>query len=219
MKKVIVLIGIPGSGKGTQAKRLAQNFGYGHISTGDLLRAFEKDPQLSTTDKNLLRDMKEGKLVTDALIYRLAFKAIDDYFSKGKGVVLDGAIRTSGQAQGYTDYFNSKGMDSEVVAVEIRLTDEEGVVRITNRKICEQCGFIIPYIPNTDALSTCEKCGGKLIRRSDDNPETILKRMKEQGNQAIAPICAYYQSHNQLRVVNGNKGIDEVEKEIITVVQ
>lgn len=219
MKKIIILLGIPGSGKGTQAKRLAAKFGYGHISTGDLLRAFEKDSHASVEDKKLLVEMKEGKLVPDHLIYRLAFKTMGEYFATGTGVVLDGAIRTENQARGFADYFESNGLRDEVVAVEIKLTDEDGVVRITKRKICEKCGFIVPYSPSNDALTTCEKCGGKLIQRTDDNPETIAQRMREQGNEAIASIREYYQRQNLLVEVDGNQGIDEVEKEVVKVIE
>ncbi len=219
MKKVIILLGIPGSGKGTQAKRLAQRFGYGHISTGDLLRAFERNPNTSSEDKALLVEMKEGRLVSDELIYKLAFQAIDTYFAHGQGVVLDGAIRTKSQAHGYEHYFDSKKLTSELVAIEIKLTDEEGTLRILKRKVCEQCGFIIPYTPHNDTLTNCEKCGGTLVRRSDDTSETVEKRMREQGNEAVAPVREYYEAKGLLRIVDGNQGIDEIEAEIAKVIE
>lgn len=218
MKKIIVLLGIPGSGKGTQAKRLAQRFGFGHLSTGDLLRSFEKNPHASVEDKALLLEMKEGKLVSDELIYKLAFQAIDTYFVNGQGVVLDGAIRTKSQAYGYEQYFDSKKLTTELVAIEIKLTDEEGTLRILKRKVCEKCGFIIPYTPHNDTLTNCEKCGGTLVRRSDDTPETVEKRMREQGNEAVAPVREYYEAKGLLRIVDGNQGIDEVEEEIVRIV-
>lgn len=218
MKKVIILLGIPGSGKGTQAKRLAEQFGYTHISTGDLLRTFAQDPNTTSSDQQLLKEMKEGKLVTDELIYRLAFAAIDESFERGKGVVLDGAIRTTVQAEGFLDYFQTKGVDSDIVAVEIALTDTEGTDRILKRKICSSCGFIIPFTPHNDSLTTCEKCGGVLIKRGDDTPETVAKRMKEQGNEAIAPLRDYFLSRGLLKIVDGTHGIDEVGKQLVQVV-
>ncbi|HRH23570.1 MAG TPA: nucleoside monophosphate kinase [Candidatus Magasanikbacteria bacterium] len=218
MKKIIILLGIPGSGKGTQAKRLAQRFGFGHISTGDLLRTFEKNSQVTPEDKVLLKEMKEGKLVSDDLIYRLAFEAIDTFFAHGQGVVLDGAIRTENQARGYEQYFDSKKLTSELVTIEISLTDEDGALRILKRKVCETCGFIIPYTPHNDTLTTCEKCGGTLVRRSDDTPETVEKRMREQGNDAVLPVREYYKKKGLLRIVDGNQGIDEVAEEIAGIV-
>ncbi len=219
MKKVVILLGIPGSGKGTQAKRLAEHFGYGHISTGDLLRTFEKNSDASREDVALLAEMKEGKLVSDELIYKLAFHAIDAYLAQGRGVVLDGAIRTRNQARGYEQYFDSKKLTSELVAIEIKLTDEEGSLRILKRKVCEKCGCIIPYTPHSDTLTNCEKCGGRLVKRSDDTPETVEKRMKDQGNDATAPVREYYESKGLLRVVDGTRGINEIEAEIIKAIE
>ncbi len=219
MKKIIVLLGIPGSGKGTQAKRIAEKYRYGHISTGDLLRAFEKHPDASPEDKQLLQNMKQGKLVPDSLIYRLAFRAIDDFFSKHEGVVLDGAIRTRTQAEGYETYFRKKGVENEVVVVEIKLTDEEGMERMMKRKICEACGFIIPYSPHNDQLTICPKCGGKLIKREDDDISIIRNRMQEQGNASEKPVRDYYEEHGLLKEVDGRLEMDEVEKAIFQAVQ
>ncbi len=219
MKQVIILLGIPGSGKGTQAKRLAQKYGYTHISTGDLLRNFEKDPATSATDQLLLAEMKHGKLVSDELIYRLAFRAIDESLGNGKGVVLDGAIRTAAQAQTFGEYFQSKGLGTQVIAIEITLTDEQGAERILKRKICSSCGFIIPFTPHNDTLIKCEKCGGTLIKRGDDTPETVAKRMKEQGNEAVLPVREYYHTHGLLRTVSGTQGIDEVEAQISPIIE
>ncbi len=216
MKKIVILLGIPGSGKGTQAKRLATEFNYQHISTGDLLRAFEKRTDISPRDTELLQEMKQGKLVSDQLIYRLAFEAVDAALASGKGVVLDGAIRTESQARGYQDFFESRGLLHDIVTIEIALSDAEGTTRILGRKICSSCGFIIPYTPHNEALTVCEKCGGALVRRSDDTPETVRERMKEQGNDAVAPVREYYRDHGLLSVVDGTRGIDEVWEEMKT---
>ncbi|MBU1613037.1 nucleoside monophosphate kinase, partial [Patescibacteria group bacterium] len=100
MKKIVILIGPPGCGKGTQAKRLVAKFGYGHISSGELLRKMNKNPNLSTREKSLLRDVVEkGKLAPDELVFRLVVKKTEEYLKKGKGVIFDGAIRTLEQAR------------------------------------------------------------------------------------------------------------------------
>ena len=110
MKKVIILLGIPGSGKGTQAKLLVQKYGYGHISTGDLLRALQADAKADAKDKQMLADMKAGKLVADELIYKLAFAEMEKYLNAGNGVVLDGAIRSVEQAKAYQQFFADKAV-------------------------------------------------------------------------------------------------------------
>ncbi len=207
-------MGVPGSGKGTQAKKIAQKYGYGHISTGDLLRALDADANGDKEDKKKLAEMKFGKLVLDELIYKLAFKEMDKYLDAGKGVVLDGAIRNVEQAKKYQEYFVSKNLQDEVVVLEIKLADETSFNRLTKRKLCKLCGYIIPYSPENEKKTTCEKCGGELYVRSDDNPETARKRVAEQGNSAIGPILDFYRALDTLVSVDGEPLIEEVEKEI-----
>lgn len=212
--KIIILIGGPGSGKGTQAKKIAEKFNYGHISTGDLLRALAKDENANPDDKQKLNDMKAGKLVADDLIYKLAFAEMDKFLDSGIGVVLDGAIRNPKQAEIYQEYFVNKNLDDEVIAVEIALSDEESFNRLAKRRMCVRCGAIIPWLEATKDLSECPDCGGKLEIRADDNEETIRQRIQDQGNKALKPIVEYYESLGILKKVNGSKTITEVEEQI-----
>jgi len=214
MKKIVILIGAPGSGKGTQAKKIAEEYHYGHISTGDLLRALDKDPNGNLEDKKMLADMKAGKLVADVLIYKLAFHEMDKYFNAGQGVVLDGAIRNVEQAEEYQKYFVNKKMENEVTAIEIALTDEESFNRLTKRRVCKKCGEIIPWLAATKDLTVCPKCGGELEVRKDDNEEIIRKRIVEQGNLALKPIVEYYKKPGVLQVIDGMKDIEGVWQEI-----
>lgn len=214
MKKIIILIGGPGSGKGTQAKKIADKFNYGHISTGDLLRALAKDEHANPADKQKLADMKAGKLVADDLIYKLAFAKMNIFLDNGQGVVLDGAIRNLKQAQTYQQYFIDKNLGTEVVAMEIVLSDEESFNRLAKRRMCVRCGAIIPWLEATKDFSECPDCGGKLEVRSDDNEETIQQRIIDQGNKALKPITDYYQNLDILQKVNGSLTIEEVESQI-----
>jgi len=215
MKRIIILMGVPGSGKGTQARKLVQKFGFAHISTGDLLRALEADPKGDKEDKAKLSEMKAGKLVSDDLIYKLAFNEIKKNLDAGKSVILDGAIRTVTQAKKYEEFFASIGMEQEVVVIEIKLSDETSLNRLTKRKVCSACGFILPYSKENDLKVDCPECGEKLIVRSDDNPETINKRIKEQGNVAIQPILEYYREKGELFSLDGEKDIEEVDGEVV----
>lgn len=217
MKKIIIFVGPPGSGKGTQAQRIVAKNGYGHISTGDLLRALDADPSGNTEEKQALSDMKDGKLVADWLIYRLAFREIDKYLEKDTGVVLDGAIRNEEQAKKYQEFFAGKGLDGEVEVVEVALTDEESFNRLTKRRVCKQCGELIPYLESTKDLDACPKCDGELVVRADDDENVIKERIEKQGNKSMKEILEYYNELGILKKVNGMGTIEEVEKEISEV--
>lgn len=218
MKKILIFIGPPGSGKGTQAKLLVDKFGYKHISTGDLLRNLANQSEIEPADKVALEEMKAGKLVPDWLIYRLAFDEIKKNLSKGNGVVLDGTIRNVEQAQEFKKYFTKNGWENEVQAVEVAMSDEEIFNRLTNRRLCVVCGEIIPYLPATKGLNICPKCGGELVNRQDDNPEVIKNRVKEQGNATLKPIVDFYEKLGVLSKVDGSQSIEKVTKDILAVI-
>lgn len=217
-KKIIIFIGPPGSGKGTQAKLLAKNYGYKHISTGDLFRALAADQNASEKEKQALEEMKAGKLVPDWLVYGLAFKEVKKNLDSGVGVVLDGAIRNLEQAQEYQKFFEQNSWGNEVQAIEVSLSDEESFDRLTKRRICSKCGEIIPYLPTTKDLVSCPKCDGDLVLRKDDSEEVIKERIELQGNKTLSPILNYFFQNGVLTKVDGTKSIDEVEKEIQKVI-
>lgn len=210
-------MGVPGSGKGTQARILKQKFNYGHISTGDLLRALDADPNGDPEDKKMLADMKAGKLVSDDLIYKLAFREIEKYLNNDQGIVLDGAIRNVEQAKKYQEFFTEKNLADEVIVIEIKLSDETSWNRLTKRKVCPSCGFILPYSTENELKTDCSECGDKLIIRKDDNPDTIKKRIEDQGNKAIEPILNYYKELGLLVNVDGEKNIDKVDEEVCKI--
>jgi adenylate kinase len=219
MKKIIILMGVPGSGKGTQAKKMVAQYGYGHISTGDLLRALDKDESADPADIQMLADMKAGKLVADTLIYKLAFAEIEKNLDAGKGVILDGAIRNLSQAQKYDAFFAEKNLSDEVLVIEMALSDETSYSRLANRRVCSACGHILPFTPETQKMTTCPDCGGELVTRQDDNPEVIEKRIAEQGNEVIKPILDYYRERGVLVAIDAEKGIEEVDEEIRGIVE
>ena len=163
--------------------------------------------------------MKAGKLVSDDLIYKLAFAKMKEYLSHGQGVVLDGAIRNVAQAKKYDSFFADIDMTSEVVAIEMTLSDETSFKRLTKRKVCNVCGNILPYSEENEKKLTCDECGGELIVRSDDNPETIKKRIVEQGNAALAPIVSYYEKQHVLVTVDAERDIDVVDDEICEILE
>ena len=194
MKRIIILFGVPGSGKGTQAKKLAERYHYSHISTGDLLRALDTDPNADPADREKLANMKAGKLVAHDLIYKLAFREIENSLVANKGVVLDGAIRGVEQAEAFQHFFEKKGAASDVLAIEIHIADEMVMRRLQTR---------------------LEMFGKE---RPDDDPKIMRERLREQGNAAIKPILDYYDSLGVLRRVDGEPPIEAVEAEIEKII-
>ncbi|MFH1789594.1 MAG: nucleoside monophosphate kinase [bacterium] len=211
MKKIIIMIGSPGSGKGTQAKKIAEKYNYGHISTGDLLRALQANGNANEKQKKALLEMKQGKLVPDWLIYDLAFQEMDKIFNEGRGVVLDGAVRNIEQAKKYQQHIKEIKMESELIALEVSLSDEESFNRLTKRRVCEQCKELIPWLESTKELATCPKCNNNLVERQDDSEDIIRRRIEKQGNNAMIEILNYYRQLGVLKKVDGSKTIDEVE--------
>ena len=213
-KKIIIMIGPPGSGKGTQAKKIAAKYNYNHLSTGDLLRVLALQPQLNDMEKSAVAQMKAGNLVSDDIIYQLVFNKITQELAADKGVVLDGAIRNLEQAQGFQKFFVEKNLIDEVLALEIALSDKDSLDRLIKRRVCTQCGEIIPWLPATKDLKSCPKCGGKLEIRQDDDLKIIKERIAKQGNKAMAPIVKFYKKLGVLATVDGNQTIEDVEKDV-----
>ncbi len=193
MQKIIIMIGPPGSGKGTQAKKIAAKYNYNHISTGDLLRALAGKSQLDATEKEALEQMNAGNLVPDKLIYKLVFDKISDEISAGRGVVLDGAIRNLEQAQGFQKFFEEKKLAAEVLAIEIALSDKDSLIRLTKRSGLEN--------------------------RPDDDPKIIKERIAKQGNKALSPIVNFYKDLGVLVKIDGNQTIEAVEEDVAKVLK
>lgn len=214
LKRILIFLGIPGSGKGTQARLLVERYGYVHISTGDLLRRLVADPNTDPQYLTELQAMKEGKLVSDELIFTLVFAEIEKAYFLGKSIIIDGAIRNVEQAKAFQDFFESHGMGEEVEAIEFKIDDELSFLRLTRRTMCESCGDIRPYMPDAEE-GVCEKCGGHVITRHDDHPEIVHARIKEQGTTAITPILEYFRSKGELLTVDASRSIDEVDEDVV----
>lgn len=214
MKKIILFVGPPGSGKGTQSKKVAERYGYRHISTGDLLRELVANGSADTEEQEALEKMKTGALVPDWLIYRLAFHAIGQAVHSGRGVVLDGAIRSVEQATQYEAFLAEHNLLSELQVIHITLSDEDALSRLTTRRICAACGELIPWLPDTMQLTHCPKCNGELRHRADDAEEVVRSRIALQGNAMLAPIVEFYQTRGVLNEVDGRQEIGVVEEKI-----
>jgi adenylate kinase len=206
----IVLLGPPGAGKGTQGERIAKQLGIPKLATGDVLRAaVSQGTPLGLAAKAA---MDRGDLVPDSVILGIMKQALADP-SAAKGVVLDGVVRTVPQAEGLARVLGELGRRVDAVLL-FEVGEEELVRRLSARTTCESCQT--PYT-GRDPGSACEKCGGKLVRRKDDEPDAIRARMRAYRDQT-EPVIHWYDArardHNGARVVRVNAlgDIDEITK-------
>ena len=206
----LIFIGPPGSGKGTQAKRLASRFGIPHISTGDILREAVADG--TALGKQAAPIMAAGQLVPDDLMIGI----IRDRLAKAdakKGFILDGFPRTLVQAEKLDTIVSGNGQGSLRV-LQLLVPDEAIVRRITLRRTCAQCGAIY-HLENQPPAKpgVCDKCSGELIARPDDTEEAVRKRL-ESFHRQTAPVATYYKAKQLLREVDGIGPVDEVFERI-----
>jgi adenylate kinase len=205
----LIFIGPPGSGKGTQAKRLASRFAIPHISTGDMLR--EAVGEGTELGRQAAPIMASGGLVSDDLMIGI----INDRLAKAdaeRGFILDGFPRTIVQAE-KLDTIVGNGTEPLRV-LQLLVPDDAIVRRITMRRTCAQCGAIYHLENNPPATgSICDRCGAEVIARADDTEEAVRKRLESFHRQTM-PVATYYKSKNILREVDGIGPVDEVFERI-----
>lgn len=219
--KIIILIGPPGSGKGTQAALLAEKLNYAQICTGDLLRFLLEKKGGTKEELQEAEKIKQGTLVSDWLIYRLVFEKIEKELKKDRGVILDGVIRTPAQAEGFIKFFKDKNWLKEVNLIWVKLSDKVSLKRLSNRRVCSVCNENIPYTEETRKWQTCLKCGGRLKKRSDDKDRSIFKRrITEQGEKALKPIVIFFKKEEKTRKIvkeiDGERSIEDVFQKILS---
>lgn len=196
-----ILLGAPGSGKGTQAKRLVETFSLTHLSTGDILRdAVSKGTAIGLRAKAI---MAEGKLVDDDTVNGLVFARLLDETSD---VLFDGYPRTLSQAQALEDFLSSKGMKvGQVVLVDV--PQEVLEARVVGRRVCSNnaCGAIYHLTSKPPKQAgVCDLCGSPLKHRSDDTAEAFQSRMSE-FNSTFQPLLGFYKHRPNFRSVDGNR--------------
>ena len=210
----LILLGPPGTGKGTQAKLIAEKLGTLHVATGDLFRdAVKQGTELGNRAKAY---MDRGDLVPDEVTIAMLLHRIQQPDAKG-GVMFDGFPRTLQQAQALDEALAANGTDADV-ALHITAPDDEIVRRLSGRWLCSDCGAIYheqTQPPKQDKL--CDDCGGNLSQRADDKPEVVRARLEKQ--RPPAEMLAYYREQGKLLDIDGAQAPDVVTDDLLAAIE
>ena len=200
----IILLGAPGAGKGSQAKKIAEKYGLPHISTGDIFRSLRPDTELGRLFNEYAA---KGQLVPDDVVLKIVEERLAKDDCKN-GFIMDGFPRTIPQAEAF-----EKSIHADV-ALNFQVDNAILMDRLTGRWTCKKCGA--PYHVSTlNGAKTC-KCGGELIQRDDDKAETVAKRLAVYESQT-KPLIDFYEKIGILKNFDASKPIDEVYEKIVQI--
>jgi len=212
MSNIIVLLGPPGAGKGTQADKLAARLGIPKIATGDVLRAALRDG--TPRGKEAKAYMDRGDLVPDSVIFGI-LRDVMGSPETSKGAILDGAVRTVPQASELGIMLAELGRGVDKVLL-FDIADDKLTERLSGRTVCEKCQT--PYM-GREPGTQCDKCGSRLIRRKDDEPEAIRNRLKVYRAQT-APVIDWYGEHGmKVHKVDADGSVDEVTRRAVELLE
>jgi len=211
----ILFMGPPGAGKGTQAENIVNEFGIPHISTGDAFRlAIKQGTPIGIKAKEF---MDQGLLVPDDVTIGIVEERLQQSDCE-KGFLLDGFPRTLSQAEALDDILArlNTGLDH---VINLKVDREKLLARLTGRRICKNCGSTYHVIFNPPKQEgICDKCGGELYQRSDDNEESVGIRLDEYINKT-APLLTFYENKGLLRQIDGDQEIDVVSSQIASILR
>lgn len=216
--KVIILLGPPGSGKGTQAELICKRFNLEFFGAGDALRQRQKLNDF--TGEKLKEVMGRGKWVPNFIISKLWIEKLEKFKRKREfnGLVSEGSPRRMLEAQLFDEALNWYGWQKKLRVVFINIAPKESFNRLTKRRQCKKCERLIPWLGEFKKLKKCDKCGGKLIIRNDDKPAAIKKRWEEFKEKTM-PVINYFKKQGKLIKINGEKPIEKVFQDILKAIQ
>lgn len=212
---LIILLGPPGAGKGTQAERLVKEYNLAYISTGDILRKAVKEETI--LGRKAREYMDQGRLVPDELVVEIVRERLMEPDCKN-GALLDGFPRTVAQAAFLDKVLPDIGISIDRVLL-IDVDRDELIDRLTGRRVCSECGanYHIKFKPPR-VRNVCDLCGGDLYQREDDSLETVTERLEVYKKQT-EPLIEFYEEKGLLSSINGNKDIEAVFKQITSILK
>jgi len=212
---IIILLGPPGAGKGTQAVAIAEKIHLPHVSTGDIFRANLKDG--TPLGLEAKKYMDAGTLVPDDLVVRLVVDRLSAPDARG-GVLLDGFPRTAAQAEALSEFLAAAGRTIKC-CLSLKVTDEVILTRLSGRRLCRNCGagYHLTFSP-PPADGRCGRCGGEIYQRDDDREE-ILKKRLDVFHLQTNPLTHWYEDHGLLRTIDGEGPVEEITKRIFAALE
>jgi adenylate kinase len=206
---VIILLGAPGAGKGTQAQKIVERYGCLHVSTGDMLRgAVAAGTEMGTLAKQY---MDAGELVPDEVVIGIVRERLAEADVQERGVLLDGFPRTIAQADALATVLADLNLPLPIV-VDMQVSEDEVVQRLSTRRMCRGCGAISNLTrEGLDVGDKCPKCGGEIYQREDDKAEAIRERLRVYNAQT-APLVEYYQSRGLILTVCAEGTVESVNE-------
>ncbi|MFH1401688.1 MAG: nucleoside monophosphate kinase [Parcubacteria group bacterium] len=215
---VIIFLGKPGSGKGTQAELLGERLKLDYVGSGDLLR--ERKTKNDFTGKKIKKIVDAGGLVSTPIIFKLWLDKFEDFKNKEnfRGFIMDGSPRKIFEAHLIDEVLKWYDWDKNVKIMLIDISNKEVIWRLTKRRICKKCEKIIPYVGEWVKVKKCPKCGGELMHRADDTTSGVKNRL-EWFKSEVHPVINFYRKTGRLIKIKGEQSIENVFKEILKALQ
>lgn len=211
----LIFLGLPGAGKGTQAKKVSSKYNIPHIATGDIFRnAIKNETPLGKKAKSFI---DQGELVPDEVTIGIVRNRLKEDDCKD-GFILDGFPRTINQAEALKEIMEELNTELDL-ALYIKVPEKELIKRLSGRRVCEDCGatYHVEFNP-PEKEGICDKCGGNLIQRSDDTEETVKNRI-EVNKEKTQKLIDFYDDEGILQTIESSGGIEEVFKKVTSVIE
>ncbi|MCK9393868.1 MAG: nucleoside monophosphate kinase [Candidatus Paceibacterota bacterium] len=217
---VLVFLGKSGAGKGTQLDMLREKMGFDFIGSGDLLRA--RKQELDFTGKKIAGVIDNGGLIATPVIFSLwmsEFERLKDNENNLKGIIIDGSPRKIREAYLMDEALNWYDWIDNFKVILLEVSDEEVLSRIANRRICNQCGEIVPYVGVLKKVTHCPECSGELVKRPEDSEQESVKKRLDWFRQEVNPVIEFYKEQNKLVTINGDQVVEKVFEDILKAIQ